>query len=418
MVNATKKVRTKKKLDIKYISTIPFILIHLSVFAVFWSGITMAAIYLFFGLFFMRIWSCTAGYHRYFSHKSFKTSRVFQFILAFLAQTSGQQGVIWWANHHRHHHKYSDTDKDPHSPFYLGFWGCHIGWVFARGNESRDVSKYTMVNDWIKYPELVWLEKHHYVPTVLLGILAWVVAGWPGLVVGFFMSTVCVYHSTFFINSITHIFGKQRYLTGDDSRNHLGLALLTFGEGWHNNHHYYQLSARMGFRWHEIDITYYSLKLLEKLGIVWELRLPTAAMIEGTNKIPQKIVTQSKAMLENPDLDLGGLADQLSQSSTMLGHLLEQPKQYIDNTAKGLKTNLEQIKSSIVDKAHNLDLRLPLILADTVKDKFKQAIATIEQAVYAVNSREKLKEAADALASASLSLGADHLIDHVHTKAS
>ena len=137
--------------------------------------------------------------------------------------------------------------------------------------------------------------------------------------------------------------------------------------------------------------------------------------IDASHKIPQKIVTQSKAMLENSDLDLDGLADRLEKLSTMLGHLLEQPKQYIDNTAKGLKTNLEQIKSSIVDKAYNLDLRLPLILADTVKEKFKQAIATIEQAVYAVNSREKLKEAADALASASLSLGADHLINHVKT---
>ena len=415
MTNITKKVDATRRLDIDYFIAIPFILFHLSIFMVFWTGITATAVIIGLGFFVMRIWACTAGYHRYFSHKSYKTSRVFQFILAYLAQTSGQQGVIWWANHHRLHHKHSDTAKDPHSPLHMGFWKAHVGWIFERTNYNKDINQYTMVSDWLKYPELVWLGKLHYVPTVSLGILAWLLGGWPGLIVGFCMSTIAVYHSTFFINSLTHIFGKQRYLTADGSRNNWWLALLTFGEGWHNNHHYCQFSARMGFKWYEIDITYYSLKLLEKLGIVWDLRVPPPSVIKGTHKIPQKYINQSKEMLGNAGLDLEVLSSRLTRMSSTVGHLFGQPKYYIDNVSRGLKTSLRQVQLSIQEKTHDIDPKLPQILAKVVKEKFQQVTTAIDQVISALNSRMRLKEAANTLAIASLSLGADNLIANLQS---
>jgi stearoyl-CoA desaturase (delta-9 desaturase) len=230
-------------------------------------------------LFWVRMFAVTGGYHRYFSHRTFKTSRVFQFILAFLAMSSSQKGVLWWAAHHRKHHKYSDTPWDAHSPIRHGFWHAHLMWVYYPDNDATD---YKQVRDLAKYPELVWLNNHWKVPVITVGVFCLVTMGLPGLFIAFGLSTALLWHATFTINSLSHVFGSRRFETTDTSRNNFLLALLTMGEGWHNNHHHYMGSTRQGFYWWEIDMTYYILKGLSWVGIVWDLRpVPEAVLEEG-----------------------------------------------------------------------------------------------------------------------------------------
>ena len=273
--------------DIVYPAAIPFVLVHLASLGILWSGVTWTAVALGVGLWAARMVIITAGYHRYFSHRTYQTSRVFQFILGFLCQTSLQKGILWWAAKHRHHHKYSDTPTDAHSPREHGFWFAHVGWIFAR---QRGVADYQLVRDLSAYPELAWLDKHKHFPGVVLAVACFLIAGWPGLFVGFFLSTSFLYHSAFSINSLAHQFGRRRYATGDDSRNNWWLALLTMGEGWHNNHHYYQSSTRQGFRWYEIDATFYILKVMSWMGIVWDLKSPPPEVIRGERRLSRTAI--------------------------------------------------------------------------------------------------------------------------------
>jgi stearoyl-CoA desaturase (Delta-9 desaturase) len=275
--------------DIIYPATIPFVLVHLSAFAAIWTGITMQAVLLGVGLYWARMWAVTAGYHRYFSHRSFKTSRAFQFVLAFLAQTSLQRGAIWWAAIHRHHHRHSDTELDVHSPVHRSFLYSHVGWIFSSRDDTPD---YSTVQDLMAYPELRFLNRFHHFPGILLGVLCFVLAGWSGLVVGFVWSTVLLYHGSFSINSLAHVHGKQKYVTGDDSRNNWWLSIITMGEGWHNNHHAYQSSTRQGFRWYEFDPTYYVLKVLSWIRVVWDLRTPPPEVVNNERRLGQKVIEQ------------------------------------------------------------------------------------------------------------------------------
>lgn len=230
-------------------------------------------------LFVVRMFGVTGGYHRYFSHRTYKTSRAFQFVLAFLAQTSSQKGALWWAAHHRGHHKHSDTEHDTHSPVQDGFFYSHVGWMW---DEGTTVTHFDRIKDFAKYPELRWLNKYWVVPPVMLGIAVYLLLGWSGLLVGFFLSTVLLWHATFAINSLAHVLGSRPYRSGDDSRNNFVLALLTLGEGWHNNHHYFQASTRQGFHWWQIDITYYVLKVMSWLGIIHSLNpVPKHILEEG-----------------------------------------------------------------------------------------------------------------------------------------
>ncbi len=224
----------------------------------------------------VRMFAITAGYHRYFSHRAFKLNRLSQFLLAFLAQTSAQMGVLWWAAHHRTHHRYSETDDDVHSPVRKSLWWSHMGWLLdakSRGYDSR------ITADFDKFPELRLLNKYHRVPAILFGAALFAVGGFPAFVWGFIVSTVVLWHGTFTINSLAHVWGSRRFETGDESRNNFFLALITLGEGWHNNHHQFLYSARQGLRWWEIDITYYVLKFLALFGIVRELRAPNLSAI-------------------------------------------------------------------------------------------------------------------------------------------
>lgn len=255
----------------------------IAILAPFWIEITQEGIFILFVLYLINTFGITVGYHRYFSHKSFTTSRLFQFILALLAQSATQNGVLWWAEKHRLHHRYSDTKDDVHSPVTQGFFYGHCGWLFILANAEK---KYTLVKDLERFPELRWLDKYDQLPTIILGIIILMTSGWSGFVIGFCLSRVICWHGAFTVNSIAHLYGSQRYMTGDNSRNCFWLSLFTYGDSWHNNHHHYASSANHGFFWWEIDIGYYLLVILSWLGIVWDLKKP-----------PPHLLTQPKYRL-------------------------------------------------------------------------------------------------------------------------
>ncbi len=287
--------------DIVYPAAIPFLIVHLGCFAAIWSGVTPRALVLCGVLYGLRMFGVCAGYHRYFSHRAFATSRIVQFILAALAQSSAQSSVLWWAAKHRHHHRFSDTEHDLHSPLRRSFLYSHLGWFFDRRNRGTD---FVQVDDLARFPELRWLHRFEFAPAILVAVLSFAIAGWPGLVVGFLWSTVLVYHATFCINSLAHVRGRARYLTGDGSRNNALLALFTLGEGWHNNHHAFQSSARQGFRWWEIDPTYYALLVLAKLRLVWDLKSPPPAVVANTQPLGSRVMQRAAEQLAaafNPD---------------------------------------------------------------------------------------------------------------------
>ena len=240
-----------------------------------WGGVALAL-----ASYFVRMIVVTAAYHRYFSHRSFKTSRLFQFLLALGAQSAGQKGVIWWASHHRWHHRYSDTPRDVHSARLRGFWYSHVGWILK---DEWTGTEEVLVKDLTRYPELRVLNWPgvEILPMALLGLAFLLVGGLHAFVWGFLVSSVLLYHGSFSINSLAHLIGRRRYATTDDSRNHWMLAVATAGEGWHNNHHHYPSSARQGFRWWEIDVTYYVLWLFARTGLVWDLRRPPPDVVAG-----------------------------------------------------------------------------------------------------------------------------------------
>jgi stearoyl-CoA desaturase (delta-9 desaturase) len=261
---------------IPVLTAIPMVAVHVACLAAFFLEFHWSYVAVCLALYYVRMFFVTAGYHRYFSHRSYKTSRWFQLVIAAVATSSTQKGVLWWASHHRHHHKYSDTDEDLHSPTLRGFLWSHIGWILA---DRYNATRTELIGDFHKYPELRWLNKYHLVPPVVLAVSLFLIGGWGMLVWGYCISTVLLWHSSFTINSLSHIFGNTRYKTTDTSKNNPWLALLTMGEGWHNNHHHYMASARQGFFWWEIDITYYILKVLSWCRIVWDLKEPPAHIL-------------------------------------------------------------------------------------------------------------------------------------------
>jgi stearoyl-CoA desaturase (delta-9 desaturase) len=267
---------------IDWIRSLPFLGMHVACVGVLWTGTSWNAIVLCASLYLIRMFGITGGYHRYFSHRSYRTSRLFQFVLAWLGCSAMQKGPLWWAAHHRHHHRHSDHEPDLHSPGLQGFWWSHVGWFLSDRYEATD---YGAIKDFSKYPELRWLNRYHLTPGLLLAVACFLAMGWQGLVWGFFISTVLLYHGTFVINSLCHTFGHVRYQTTDTSRNSLLLALITLGEGWHNNHHYFSSSTKMGFFWWEIDVTYYVLKLLGFLGIIWDIRTPPPHVVAGGQRV-------------------------------------------------------------------------------------------------------------------------------------
>jgi|SRR5579871_221255 len=248
---------------------VPFMALHVGVLAIFLVPFRPSMVAWLLGSYFLRMFGVTGGYHRYFSHRSYKLNRFWQFCLAFLAETSVQKGVLWWAAHHRDHHINSDRKADLHSPVHEGFWWSHLGWILSDEYDHYDARR---IADFSRYPELRWLNKYHLVPVVVYAAAIYMIGGWPAFVWGFVVSTVLLYHGTFLINSLAHIWGSRRFATPDESRNNFWLALLTMGEGWHNNHHHFMSSTRQGIRWWEVDLTYYVLRVLSWFRIARDLR--------------------------------------------------------------------------------------------------------------------------------------------------
>ena len=282
---------------IDWVRCVPFVLLHVGCIGVIWTGWSWTAVAVAAAGYVVRMFGVTAAYHRYFSHKSFKTSRAGQLLLALWGATAAQRGPLWWAAHHRHHHRHSDHEEDAHSPHVHGFWWSHIGWITSRRNFPTDVSQ---VKDLARYPELVFLDRFDVLVPALYAAALWAAGSWlhghaPALGVtggqllvwGFFISTTALFHGTSCINSLAHLIGRRRFTTDDDSRNSLLLAFLTLGEGWHNNHHRYQAAARQGFYWWEVDPTYYLLRVLSWTGLIWGLKpVPRGIYDEAERRTP------------------------------------------------------------------------------------------------------------------------------------
>ena len=284
----TSKVADARRVD--WVRILPFIGLHLACLGVFFVGFSWVALAVFMASYLVRMFAITAFYHRYFAHKTFKASRPVQFFFALLGASATQRGPLWWAAHHRQHHKVSDRDGDPHSPQH-GFWWSHMGWFLSRAHFTTDDRQ---IPDLTRFPELRWLDRYDLLIPVLYAAMLFALGaflervapglgtnGWQMLVWGYFLSTVLLIHVTLTINSLAHVWGKRRYATADDSRNNAFLALLTLGEGWHNNHHHFPGSARQGFYWWEIDISYYVLWLFERIGLVSDLKRVPAAMLQA-----------------------------------------------------------------------------------------------------------------------------------------
>src|SRR5215470_1495511 len=287
-------IAEREPLCVDWLRCIPFVAMHAMCLGVIWVGWSPFAVATAAALYVIRMFAITGLYHRYFSHRTFKTSRLGQFFFALLGASAVQRGPLWWAAHHRHHHRFSDEPEDRHSPLQHGFLWSHMGWFMSRSNFRTNLQA---VADLAKFPELRFLDRFDVLVAILfavgiyfVGVIAAAInphletSGTQLLIWGFFISTVAVYHGTYTINSLSHQIGRKRYETGDTSGNSLPLALLTLGEGWHNNHHHYPGSTRQGFYWWEIDISYYVLVMLSWLGIVWDLR-PVPKHIRNARRV-------------------------------------------------------------------------------------------------------------------------------------
>jgi stearoyl-CoA desaturase (delta-9 desaturase) len=275
---------------IDWLRAAPFVAMHLACLAVFAVGVSWFAVAVAAALYALRMFALTGFYHRYFSHRTFRAPRAVQFAFAVVGAACVQRGPLWWAAHHRNHHRHVETALDLHSPVVHGFWRSHMGWFLTRGAFRTEWDR---IGDFAKFPELRWLDRYDIAVPVALAVAlyalgAWLEAAAPGLrtsgpqllVWGFFVSTVVLFHATVTINSLAHRYGTRRYATRDDSRNNAWLALLTFGEGWHNNHHFFPGTARQGFRWWEVDLTWYGLRALAALGLVRDLKPVPAWVLE------------------------------------------------------------------------------------------------------------------------------------------
>jgi stearoyl-CoA desaturase (delta-9 desaturase) len=315
---------------------------HLLPFGAIFTGVHWSAWLVCAGLYLARVFFLTAGYHRYFAHRSYRMGRVMQFLMALGGTTAVQKGPLWWAAHHRHHHKHSDEALDVHSPK-RGFWWSHVLWILCPKFEN---TMEDLIPDFAKYPELRLLNRFHYIPPIIVAVgvltLGMFVTGtqsgaWGMLLIGFFLSTVLVWHSTFTVNSLAHVFGRRRYATRDTSRNNVWIALATGGEGWHNNHHHYPGSVRQGFFWYEIDWSWYVLLALSKLRLVGALRYAPAHV-------------KAKHLIKQGATDLGMFhkhweraVKALSDAQTRAGGVATEHKQALEDLVAATKLKVEEL---------------------------------------------------------------------------
>jgi stearoyl-CoA desaturase (Delta-9 desaturase) len=287
----TRAADSLERIDFLGFGMIGFVLLHLGCLALFQVEFSWAAVGVCLLTYTLRAFGITVGFHRGLSHRAYKTSRVVQFLLAWLATSALQRGPLWWVSHHRHHHPHADAETDVHSPHGRGFWWSHMGWVVCR---KYNEPNHKLVTDLARLPEMRWLDRYFLAPPLVLVAGLYVAgavlarrapelhtSGLQFVVYGFLLSTVLLYHATFSVNSVAHLAGRRRFAVNDQSRNNVWVALLTLGEGWHNNHHFAPSSARLGFRWWEFDPGYYGLRLMNGMGLIWDMKTPPAVHPAG-----------------------------------------------------------------------------------------------------------------------------------------
>lgn len=363
--------RDDEKFD--WLGSIPMLSIHaLGVAALFLFPARWDLVALCMGSYFLRIFGVTAGYHRYFAHRAFKTSRPFQFLLAFLAETSAQKGMLWWSGNHRDHHRFSDTEKDIHSPIRRGFWWSHIGWILC---DRHVQTPFDRIKDFAQYPELRWLNKYNMFPPTLYAVAIFLIWGTEGLFWGMFLSTTLLWHGTFTINSLCHVFGRRRFNTKDTSRNSLILSLVTWGEGWHNNHHYYHSTANQGFYWWQVDITYYVLRAMAAVRLVWDLRKP-----------PERVLALGRTSISDQVRDrmteLQGRARALAQEiSDRAGQLASEASDSAGQWAADIQARTSQALNELPEKARAMANEITercIQYAHPLPEKARQHMADIQ----------------------------------------
>jgi stearoyl-CoA desaturase (delta-9 desaturase) len=268
----------------KKLSTVVFWIVQFSAFLIFLVPFSWAFVALWAVSHFLRAIGLTLAFHRYFAHRSFQMNRIARFIWTFIGTAAMQKGPLWWAGHHVNHHRYADRDGDPHSPMVSGVYYAHIGWFLNDAKHDRLEASNPVMRDFSKAPEIVWLNNQFWLPPLLLAVAMFLIGGMPWLIWGFCLPTMTLAHATFAINTINHMFGSRRFDTIDESRNNAVTAIFAAGEGWHNNHHRYQRSARNGFYWWEFDPTWYVIRLMQMVGLVWDVKT-----------VPQRIYDEARA---------------------------------------------------------------------------------------------------------------------------
>jgi stearoyl-CoA desaturase (Delta-9 desaturase) len=277
------------------VSIVIFWLVQASALLVFAVPFSWGYLALWAGSHFVRAVGLTLAFHRYYAHRAFQMNRVARFVCTFIGVAAMQKGPLWWAGHHVYHHKFADRDGDPHSPKVSGFYYAHIGWFLNDQKHKKIDPSNPVVRDFSKYPEVRLLDEYYFVPPLLLGLAMYAIGGFPWLVWGFCLPTMTLAHATFAINTINHLYGSRRFETRDESRNNALTALFAAGEGWHNNHHRYQRSARNGFYWWEFDLTYYVILAMRAVGLAWDVQ-----------QVPERIYREAeegRAVLPAPEED-------------------------------------------------------------------------------------------------------------------
>ncbi|MDR1989155.1 MAG: acyl-CoA desaturase [Acidobacteriaceae bacterium] len=271
----------------KKVSFFVFWLVQASALLVFFVPFTWPLVALWAVSHFLRAMGLTLSFHRYYAHRSFQMNRVARFIWTFIGVAAMQKGPLWWAGHHVNHHRFADREGDPHSPMVSGVYYAHIGWFLNDAKHDRIEATNPVIRDFSKVPEIAFLDRYFFLPPLMLAVTMFAIGGWPWLVWGFCLPTMTLAHSTFAINTVNHMFGSRRFDTIDESRNNPITAIFAVGEGWHNNHHRYQRSARNGFYWWEFDPTWYAIRTMQAVGLAWNVQ-----------PVPERIYAEAKATRE------------------------------------------------------------------------------------------------------------------------
>jgi stearoyl-CoA desaturase (delta-9 desaturase) len=267
---------------------------------------------------FLRAIGLTLAFHRYFAHRAFQMSRATRFAWAWIGTSAMQKGPLWWAGNHVDHHKYADREGDPHSPRLSGFYYAHIGWFLDDAKWERVSQANPVLRDFGSVPEIAFLDRWYIVPPLTLAVAMFAMGGFPWLFWGFCLPTMTLAHATFAINTVNHLWGSRRFDTIDESRNNPITAFFAVGEGWHNNHHRYQRSARNGFYWWEFDPTWYAIKAMSWVGLAWDIQPVPARIYEEARQVSTRdtrSLSKSEVRIQNSEKNSEGNSETTGTSS-------------------------------------------------------------------------------------------------------